>query len=511
MDHNRRARLLYKEGKHQQSAEHFRAWLQRNPADVHAQHDLSASLFALGDLEAAEEAAKHAATIDPNYAKAWVTLATIQAARGQLGTPLTSMLAATRIDPENLHYRVRLGTMLLDQNQLEHAVQIFDGVLKKTPNHIDAIGGLATVLERQGKLNEAHDLMEPHVHTVPVHARLGATWGTVSRRLGQYQRGVDVLVRMLAHKVSPIAQAMMLAELGALYDKMNQTDAAFAAYTEANLRRQGTWDPVRLEKWVDRMIETFSAELFQTAPRGANHSQRPILIVGMPRSGTSLVEQILAAHPEVHGAGELEDMRVTSLFAEARSGTSFPECISTLSPALTTQLGAWYLDRRVNNAPTHRWVTDKMPQNFQFIGLATLLMPGVNIVHCVRDPMDTILSCYFQGFKAALAWSNRLEWLGPYCVQYRRLMAHWESVLPQTIHHVQYESLVADPDATIRALLAHCGIEFDPAVLAHHTNDRRIVTASYAQANRPIYQSSTGKAVPYAKHLASVRSLLETP
>jgi hypothetical protein len=290
---------------------------------------------------------------------------------------------------------------------------------------------------------------------------------------------------------------------------MNQPDAAFAAYTEANLRRQGTWDPARLENWVDRMIATFTPELFETAARGADASERPILIVGMPRSGTSLVEQILAAHPEVHGAGELEDMRITSLFAEARCGTSFPECVPQLTPALTTQLGAWYLDRRTKNAPNRRWVTDKMPQNFQFIGLAALLMPGVSIVHCVRDPMDTILSCYFQGFKAALAWSNRLEWLGPYFVQYRRLMAHWERVLPTTIHHVHYETLVTDPEPTIRGLLDHCGMEFDPAVLAHQDSGRRIATASYAQANRPIYQSSTGKAAPYATHLASVQTLLE--
>jgi hypothetical protein len=223
-----------------------------------------------------------------------------------------------------------------------------------------------------------------------------------------------------------------------------------------------------------------------------------------------LVEQIFTAHPDVHGAGEIEDMRATSLFAEALTANSFPECVSELTPALTTQLGAWYLDRRIKNAPTRRWVTDKMPQNFQFIGLAALLMPGVSIVHCVRDPMDTLLSCYFQSFKAALAWSNRLEWLGPYCVQYRRLMAHWEEVLPAKIHHVHYERLVADPEPTIRALLNHCGMDFDPAVLAHHDSGRKIATASYAQANRPIYQSSVGKAARYTEQLASLRTLLET-
>ena len=509
MDHNRRARVLYQKGQHQQSAEHFRAWLRQNPHDVGAQHDLSATLFALGDLAAAEEAAQTAVNLDKQFAQAWVTLAIIQAARGQLGTPLKSMLAATRIEPGNLNYRSRLGTMLIDHHHLEHAVQVFEGILQGNPDHIDAIGGLATALERQGKLKEAFDLMAPFVDTVPVHARLGATWGTVCRRLGEYQRGVDVLIRMLSHKVSPIAQSMMLAELGGLYDKMDQVDAAFAAYTEANLRRQGIFDPDTLKRWVDRMIDVFTLDLIAEAPRGSDRNKKPILIVGMPRSGTSLVEQILASHPQVHGAGELEDMRVTSLFAEARCGSPFPECVREMTPDLTTELGAWYLNRRQEAAPESRWVTDKMPQNFQFIGLAQLLMPGVRIVHCVRDPMDTMLSCYFQGFKAALAWSNRLEWLGAYYAQYQRMMAHWESVLPGIIHSVQYEQLVAQPEPEIRALLEHCGIEFDPAVLTHHANDRRIATASYAQANRPIYKSSAGKAARYAQHLGPATAFLE--
>ena len=149
-----------------------------------------------------------------------------------------------------------------------------------------------------------------------------------------------------------------------------------------------------------------------------------------------------------------------------------------------------------------------MPQNFQYIGWATLIMPGARIIHCVRDPMDTMLSCYFQGFKSALAWSNRLEWLGHYYNQYQRLMRHWERVCPTQIHTVHYETLVSQPEPTIRRLLDHCGIPFDPAVLQHHTSTRTIATASYAQANQPIYTSSTGKARRYRTHLQPAQRIL---
>ena len=305
-----------------------------------------------------------------------------------------------------------------------------------------------------------------------------------------------------------MVQAMMLAELGALYDKMDQCDAAFAAYTEANLRRQGTWNPQRLEKWVDRTIACFSADALMSANTADNHSEQPIFIVGMPRSGTSLVEQILASHPDVHGAGELEDLRATSLLAEAHSTIRFPECATQLDPTLMNKLGEWYLNRRKQDGKGKRWVTDKMPQNFQYIGWISLLMPKARIIHCVRDPMDTMLSCYFQGFKAALAWSNRLDWLGHYYRQYQRLMQHWESMCGTRIHTVHYETLVSQPEYTIRSLLAHCGIPFHPAVLHHHRSSRTIATASYAQANQPIYASSAGKATRYTSHMRPVQQIL---
>jgi len=508
MNQYQRARQLYEKGDHQSSVQHFRAWLLENPTDASAQHDLAAALFNIGDLAEAENAAKKALDINAELATTWALMATIQAARGQIGTPLQSMLAATRIEPDNLKYRSRLGTMLLDQNRLEHAIRVFEGVLKIEPKNIDAISGVAASMERQGRLEEALAYMEPHLADTESHAGLAIAWGTVCRRLGHFQRGVDVLLRMLSHKKRPIAQAMMLAELGALYDKMDEVDAAFSAYTEANLRRQGTWDPERLERWVDRTIATFSPELLAQAPKGMDDSERPILIVGMPRSGTSLVEQILSAHPNVHGAGELEDIRITSLFAESYGKQSFPECVPNIGQDLTNRLGSWYIERRKQNAPDCQWVTDKMPQNFQHIAWASLIMPGVRVIHCVRDPMDTMLSCYFQGFKAALAWSNRLEWLGHYYAQYQRLMAHWEAVCPTPIHTVHYETLVSQPEPTIKAMLAHCGIPFDPAVLRHHQSGRRIDTASYAQANQPIYTSSAGKAARYTTHLAPVRSIL---
>jgi tetratricopeptide (TPR) repeat protein len=510
MNHYSQARMLFKQGQHQRSIHHFQRYLSHHPDDSVGHLDLAAPLFALGDLAGAEQAAGEATRLEPKNAEAWSTLASIQTVRGQSGTPLRSILAATKLEPKNMSYRVRLGTILFDQGHFDHAVKNFDLILGAEPRNLDAIAGKAAVLERTGLYTVAMGLLEPVIQSAPAHPQLGTIWGTVCRRLGHQDAGIDVIVRMLGTPMNATASSMLLAELGALYDAQGQVDAAFEAYTQANQRRHGPWEPSQLEAHVDRLISTFSTEFFERAPRGADATGRPILIVGMPRSGTSLVEQILSAHPDVHGAGELEDLRASSLIAEQLLDGSFPASLTRLDQSTVDHLGQWYLSRCHSRAPSARFVTDKMPQNFQMLGLAALTMPGVRIIHCVRDPLDTALSCYFQGFKFALAWSNRLDWLGAYLTQYRRLMAHWERVLPIPIHTVRYEALVANPEPEIREMLAQCGIPFDAAVLSHHRSGRQVATASYAQANKPIYTSSAGRAKRYAHHLAPITVALES-
>jgi Tfp pilus assembly protein PilF len=477
--------------------------------DAHAHLDLAAPLFALGHLSEAEAAARKAASIKEDFSQAWVRLATIQSARGQTGSPLRSILKATRIEPKNVDYRIRLGEILLDQGHTDHSIKIFKLLLREYPDHLNAIGGLAHAFERQGEIDKAYETIAPHIDTIKVHARIGTVWGIVCRRKKMYQQGIDVLTRMLQHPVGTIAKALLLQELGALYDTTGQQDQAFSAYTEANSLRSGTWDTENLELWVDRMIETFTPELFASNPAPTAASTTPILIVGMPRSGTSLVEQILSSHSAVFAAGELEDMRATSLLLESLAKESFPECMNKSTPSAIHQMGAWYTSRRTDQDPQALAVTDKMPQNFQYLGLAAMSLPNVRIIHCVRNPMDTALSCYFQGFKEALCWSNKVEWLGPYIQQYQRLMKHWHSVLPVQIHEVHYEELVVDPEPHIRKLTDFCGLDWDPRVLSHHESTRSIATASYAQANQPIYKSSVGKSDRYAKHLQPLLPFLE--
>ena len=508
MNHQQQARQAFRQGDPQSAVHHFQAWLKKNPQDASAFHDLAASWFKLGNLPAAEKAVKNALAINKGFAKGWSLLASIQSAQGQIGTPLSSILMASRLAPENQKYRARLGMILIDQGHFEHAEKTFAIMLKEDPDQLDAIAGLATVWDRKGQFEDAYRLMAGHLHRTDSHATLASTWSSVCRQLGHHQEAVDVLLRMLRGRGPSLGRALILSELGNLYDHMGNTALAFEAHTRANGDRLGTWDPRRLEKWVDRLIAAFTVQQCQAGLHVHNDQERPILIVGMPRSGTSLVEQILSSHPAVHGEGELEDLRVTTLFAEKQLQQRFPECVERVDPKLMASLSEWYLNRRVRRSSGAQWSTDKMPQNFQYIGWAMMLLPHARIIHCARDPMDTVLSCYFQAFKSSLAWSNRLDWLGHYYRQYQRIMAHWERVSPQAFYTLQYETLVSQPEPTIRALLEHCSIPFDPAVLRHQHSERVIATASYAQANQPIYTSSAGKAARYGRQLQSVTEML---
>jgi hypothetical protein len=228
----------------------------------------------------------------------------------------------------------------------------------------------------------------------------------------------------------------------------------------------------------------------------------------MPRSGTSLVEQILASHSRVFGAGELADMGLLAL-STSSGAVEYPETVRSLAPDQVEKLAAAYRRRLDSLAPGARRVTDKMWQNFEFLGFAALLFPRSRVIHCVRDPMDTALSCFFHHFYGrGMAFAYDLKDLGAYYLQYRRIMTHWRSVLDLPILEVSYERLVEDPETGIRELVAFAGLDWEPACLRFFETDRIVRTASLEQVRRPIYRTSVGRARRYAPWLGPLADIL---
>jgi Flp pilus assembly protein TadD len=496
-------RTLFGQGRLALAVEQFQAWIREHPQDARAHHDLSAAQMAMGQLEQAEAACTAAVGADPKFIQGWTSLATIQAARGQQGTPLQSMMRACRLQPHSTELQGRLGVLLLDHNHLDQAKRVFELVHRQVPGDLDSLSGLAMVLERMGKLEQAHSLLAPHIIDCPTHARMGLVWGAVCRRLGQPEAARPVLERMLSgDKLGKGGRMMMLYELGPILERLGEPEAAWSAVEAANRLQSGLFDPAALIEETDRLIHTFDRAALARMPRSTNTDPTPILIVGMPRSGTSLVEQILSAHPDVAPAGELSDLQAAAQLAAKALGRPWPECLEQMDTALSSRLGEWYLSRRRSAHPDAARVTDKMPQNFQLLGLAALILPGATFISCERNAQDVALSCFFQNFKAPLAWSYKLEWIRVYMEQHQRLMAHWQTAMPGRIHRIRYEDLVMDPEPQMRALLAASGLDWDPALLRHHRVQRTVHTASYAQATAPIYRTSVGRSAAFSKHLA---------
>ena len=297
--------------------------------------------------------------------------------------------------------------------------------------------------------------------------------------------------------------------LAGVFDRLGCIDEAFAHYREGNNERlrhfqqAGTpFDPQRHWKLIDDLIATFDPDFFARFRPFGLDTELPVFILGMPRSGTTLVEQILCSHPKVFGAGELRDIPELVALLPDRLYTpeKYPACLSRLDgPALRTQ-AIGQLQRLVQRGGTAFRVTDKQPRNRLHVGMIRTLFPQARIIHCVRDPLDTCLSCYQQHFDA-LNFTSTLEDLGFYYRQYQRLMAHWRKVLPSPMFEVRYEDLVADLEGVSRQLVAFCGLEWDEHCLAFHENRRAVQTASALQVRRPIYRTSVGRWKRYEAHL----------
>ena len=265
---------------------------------------------------------------------------------------------------------------------------------------------------------------------------------------------------------------------------------------------------------VQRLQSVFSEAFFANRAKPPHADKAPIFIVGMPRSGTSLIEQILSTYPGVYGAGELTELdnvvhSVGKSLGEREA--SYPDIIVNLSADELRRLGQIYIDRVWRYAPQAERITDKMPANFLHIGMIHLMLPQARIIHAMRDPMDSCFSCYSRLFAGNnLDFAYRLDTVGRYYVRYIQMMRHWQQVLPSdTVLDVRYEDMVTDTEGQARRLLAYLGLPWDERCLAFHQNQRVVRTASVAQVRKPIYRSSVARWKHFEAHLAPLLEIVK--
>lgn len=330
-----------------------------------------------------------------------------------------------------------------------------------------------------------------------------------SRAIANDHPSIKLFANAAKNPDNPSKQRIMLAyALGQVFDQAGQYDEAFSFFQIANDLADTHFDLSGDIALTQRCIAFFSSERIREFIPLGNPSERPVFIIGMPRSGTTLAEQILAAHPQVFGADELDDIpQLVRQLSEAVQ-QAYPDSLVHLDQEAISALAEVYLAHLFELDENALRITDKMPINFLYLGFINILFPNARIIHCQRDPLDTILSCYFQDFTKRIGFANNLETLARVYRMYRDLMKHWQRTLTLDIHELNYQDVVENSEKTIRDLVAFLDLPWDDQCLRFYTTQRVPETASIWQAQQPIYKGSLQRWRNYEKYLTTVKEIL---
>jgi tetratricopeptide (TPR) repeat protein len=491
--------------------------LQPDFADAH--NHLGVTLAQQNNFGRAVAHFRLALQLQPGFAEVYFHLGNALVNQGKFIEAVESYQQAIRLQPAEARNHLGLGIVLLRLNNVEAAVAYFEQALHLQPDSAESHTYWGGALLDQGRVDEAVVHLREALRLQPDWVGAYAYLGDLAKE-GRYQFAATELdhIRALLAKdtLKPALRSQLHFTLAYTLDRQGSYQEAFQHYSQGNdLRRQifsqqGLgWSAQAHHDHVSRLIATFTPEFFQRVAPFGRDTDLPVFIVGVPRSGTTLVNQILAAHPQLAAPGELLDIPNLALemASTLQALEGYPACLARIDRETTQTLADGYLERLGQLGSGAVRITDKLPENYLHLGLIALLFPRARIIHCRRDPLDTCVSCYTQNFKF-VRFATSLEDIGLYYREYERLMAHWRSVLPLRLYEVQYEELVANQETITRALVAHCGLEWSDSCLAFHETRRVVHTSSKFQVRQPIYSRAIGRWKQFEAHLQPLRDAL---
>ena len=489
----------------------LRKVLEKNPKSAEALHGLGEVLHSRQQLDLAEDYYKRALIIQPERADTHNRLGYINYTKGLLEPALLHYKKAISVQPNVPDIWKNLSQAQLLYGHIEEALESINHAIKLQTDDINTVAIKATIYERMGDSESAYKIIKPFLNKKILHTGIARIYLSICRKLDLCTEAIDYMDTIMAQPDIPASALESIHyEAGKLFDKLGNYDRAFSHFDAANTSRPGRFQAAEHSARVDAIIRVFDWPFLSTAPRSQScDKDLPLLIVGMPRSGTSLIEQILDSHAEITGAGELTDIGdiSTEIAHVIDSDKGFPDSYREITTEILDRYARKYLDKLTGISPESRYITDKMPQNFIHLGLISLMLPTAKIVHCVRNPIDTCLSIYFQHFNESHEYATRLEDIVYYYKEYRRLMDHWKAVLQLPIHEINYDELVSSPEPCVRDLLNFLELDWDDNCLMFHKSSRHTATASYEQVTQALYTSSQGRWKNYNKH---VTPLLES-
>ena len=543
--HNNLGPALQKQGRLEEAVQVYHRALEISPDDASTHNNLGNALKQQGRLEQAIQAYHRATEINPDYVKAYNNLGLALQKQGELEEAVQAYHRALEISSNDANIYNNLGNVLQEQGKLELAIQAYRCATEINPNYPQAYNNLGNIFRQQDRSEEAIQAYQQAIGINAGYAEAHGNLGNLLRELGRLEPAIQAYRKVLSINPNTVATHYMLAKtkehgsydhevcameallenpsitnlekvdlyfaLGKAFEDLTMYERAFNFFSIGNKTIRGTieYDISQDEDFFKRLMNTFSKPFLDRHSGCGFDDDTPIFILGMPRSGTSLVEQILSSHNKVYGAGELYDLRQTILTSNPKVAYHrFPDYLDQLDWNEFAQFGINYVKCLREYSHDARYITDKIPANFLYIGMIKLILPNAKVIHCQRNPIDTCLSCFKNRFALGHRFSYNLQELGKYYQLYKQLMSHWNDVLPDYIFHFQYEDLIADQEKQTRLLLEYCGLEWEESCLLFHQTERLVRTMSSPQVRRPLYSDSVGLWRKYEGQLQPLISIL---
>ena len=489
--------------------------LKRDPLDVVAIRLLASIGVKVGQLEDAQHLLERCLQLAPDFHLARHGYAIVLFRRHELDAALEQVDRLLRAEPANPNYLILKGAVLVRRGDHGPALRIYQRFLADYPHHADAHLNYGHTLKTVGRLDDAIAAYRTSIELKPA-ASGEAYWSLANlKTFGFTDADIDDMrAQIQPADGDPENQAHLAFALGKALEDRAQYDESFAFYKRGNDVRgkHHGWD-ARINVFnTARQMKALDREFFATREGWGSDAPDPIFIVGLPRAGSTLLEQILASHSKVEGTAELPDIIAISRRLGEKSrknpASKYPEVLKTLTAGAARELGESYLASTRVQRSGKPFFIDKMPNNFQHIGLIHLILPKAKIIDARRHPMAGCFSCYKQLFARGQTFTYDLDKLGRYYRDYVILMDHWDAVLPGRVHRVQYEEMVENTEAEIRRLLAYCGLEFQERCLRFFETERAIRTPSAEQVRRPVYREGLEHWRHFEKHLGPLKQAL---
>ncbi len=543
--------LLLDRGSPAEALSHCQEAVRLEPDMAAAHNNLGNVLRSLDRLVEARASYAEALRLDPELVPAVASLGLTLHRDGRLGDALPWLQQAVELNPENATWWEYLGDLRMERDEHPEAAACYQRVLALEPNRASAHNALGWALQEEGQLEQATQHYQTALRLDPTLASAEINLGAVAEELGnldeaercfrsalriqpRFALGHARLSTLLRRKLPDAdlsalearladprtvdeARSNLLFGLAQALDGRAEYPRAAECLREANAlalaaakRRFRHYEPAQHEQFVDRLIEAIGPEFIARINGSGSESRVPVFIFGLPRSGTTLIEQVLACHSRIHGAGELTLARrsfdsIPSILEQCESPL---QGLTLLTDSTIGGLAARHLERlmALGRERSER-IIDKMPDNYLYLGLLAAMFPRATYIHCTRDLRDVATSCWMTNFRS-IRWANDPEHIASRFVQYRRLMDHWRRVLPITIHEVNYAETVQDLEGVAKRLVAACGLGWEPRCLEFHRSPRPVRTASVAQVRQPIYSHSLDRWRNYEVELDSLYRLL---